>query len=145
MEQPIVVMATQPATVSQNQRKYRWLVPDATPLRHANGPAYFCMDLYRNGAARNHPKIGKQCIVVVELIQFNGFTHIQAGQAIPTENVLASFTHHLGTAFVFFDRNATHWTAFYQIWVKRNANAVVNAAGRQSTTILFARNVRMPL
>ena len=45
-------------------------------------------------------------------------THIERGQTVPAEDVLASFAHHLSASFVLFDRYGAHRTALDQLRVE---------------------------
>lgn len=72
-------------------------------------------------------------------------THIQAGQAVPAEDVLAPFAHHLGTTFVLFDRHGAHRTALDEIIVERDAVAVGLTVRGQPARIFLTRHRRMPL
>lgn len=53
-------MARRPATKYQNQQISQSLVPDAKRQTLVNGPAYFCMVLYRSDATENRPSIRKK-------------------------------------------------------------------------------------
>lgn len=69
---------------------------------------------------------------------------IQAGQAVPAEDVLAPFAHHLGTTFVLFDRHGAHRTALDEIIVERDAVTVGLTIRGQPTRIFLTRHRRMP-
>lgn len=71
-------------------------------------------------------------------------THIQTGQTIPTEDMFATFTHHLGTAFILFDGHRTHGTTLDEVIIEWYTNIVLTI-GCQTTTVLLASNIRMPL
>lgn len=55
MVRPTVEAVMRPIIECQSWQKYQSLAPYAIQPMHENGPIYFCMDLYRNGVARNHP------------------------------------------------------------------------------------------
>lgn len=71
-------------------------------------------------------------------------THIQTGQTIPTEDMFATFTHHLGTAFILFDGHRTHGTTLDEVIIEWYTNIILTI-GCQTTTVLLASNIRMPL
>lgn len=63
MVQPAVGAVMQPIIECQNWQKCQSLAPYAIQPMHGNGPIYFYMDLYRNGAARNHPVCVFVCLL----------------------------------------------------------------------------------
>lgn len=71
-------------------------------------------------------------------------THVQAGQAVPAEDVLATLAHHLGTALVLLNGHRAHGAALDQLVVERYPNVVL-AIGNQPSTKLVATNVWMVL
>jgi hypothetical protein len=106
---------------------------------HVNVQVCFCKGLCRNDATGSRPK-GEKIIVLLVITKKNSnlrnVTHVQTRQTIPTKHVLASFTHHLGTAFILLDWNGAHWTTFYQIIVEEHHRVVSSA---RLAGIFFAR------
>lgn len=71
-------------------------------------------------------------------------THIQTGQAVPAEDVLASLAHHLGTALVLLDGHRAHGAAFDELIIEWYSNIIL-AIGNQATSEFLAAYIGMVL
>lgn len=72
-------------------------------------------------------------------------TYVETGEAVPAEDVLAPLAHHLGTAFVLFDRNVAHGAAFDEIRVERYPRLLSLALLGQLLAVVLARQPLVPL
>lgn len=72
------------------------------------------------------------------------YTHIETGQTVPAEDVLATLAHHLGAALVLLDGHRAHGAAFDELVIERYANIVL-AIGNQTTSEFLTAYVWMIL